>query len=63
VCVRARAQQARQAPFAAGLGEIGEQASGALLEYGETLATSLVAEGTRRQLLPTPMGPMIIKRW
>src|SRR5579884_2006955 len=40
-----RGQKARQAAFTARLGEIAEQAAGALVEHGEALAAGLVAEG------------------
>jgi len=44
-------EQPRQAALAARLGQIAEQAAGALIEYREALAACLVAEGTSQPRL------------
>src|SRR6266446_1705508 len=43
-----RGHQPRQAAFAARLGEIGEQARGALVEYREALAAAFVTESASK---------------
>jgi hypothetical protein len=53
--------QAFQTAFAARLGEIGKQAGCSLVEDGESVAASFVAERTSQDL-PVPVGPTMT-RW